>query len=195
MQDFDGVVAGASAFSFNNLTSCSYHFLPLTGTEGSATFVPLEKLPVIHQDVLKQCDELDRVAYGILGLSELHYYDPIGLVCSQSQNASCLTSVQADTVCDIYSPLLASDRSPAHFGCGRVLRLRRRCPRSSMDSALVQQTGFHMPSLTTSIGILPGSSQRTMVSPQTLALSTLRQGEVISQRSRTKGKRRCIITA
>ncbi|KAK9482559.1 putative Feruloyl esterase b [Lipomyces starkeyi] len=67
-EDFDAVVAGAPAFSFNNLTSWSCHFLPLTGPVDADTFIPMDMWSAIHQDILNQCDVLDgmnqRVPYG-----------------------------------------------------------------------------------------------------------------------------------
>jgi hypothetical protein len=109
--DFDGVVAGAPAFSFNNLTSWSCHFLPLTGTEGAATFIPSSMWPTIHRDILSQCDKLDGAADDILESPDLCNYDPSSLMCSSGQNSSCLTSTQTDTVRSIYSPLYATDGS------------------------------------------------------------------------------------
>ena len=109
--DSDGVVAGAPAFSFNNLTSWSSGFLPLTGTPESATFVPLAMWPVIHQDILAQCDMLDGVADGILESPYLCNYDPSGLLCASGQNDTCLTAAQVQTVRRTYAPLLDSDSS------------------------------------------------------------------------------------
>lgn len=54
--DFDGVIAGAPALAFNNLSSWSGHFLTILGTPTSPTFVPLNLWPYIHQEVLNQCD-------------------------------------------------------------------------------------------------------------------------------------------
>lgn len=110
-EDFDGVIAGAPAFAFNNLTSWSCHFLPLTGLEGAPTFVPFSMWPTIHQDILDQCDGLDGAVDGILESPDLCNYDPAGLVCAPGQNSSCLTATQADTVRSIYSPLLGTDGS------------------------------------------------------------------------------------
>ncbi|CAI0644857.1 unnamed protein product [Colletotrichum noveboracense] len=63
---FDGVVVGASAIAWNNLTSWATRFYPLLGTTESATFIPLDMWPVIHQGILDRCDTLDGVADGIL---------------------------------------------------------------------------------------------------------------------------------
>ncbi|KAH7119162.1 Tannase/feruloyl esterase [Dendryphion nanum] len=109
--DFDGVIAGAPAFSFNNLTSWSCHFLPLTGTQGAPTFVPFDMWPIIRQDILKQCDALDGHVDGILESPDLCIYDPSGLICGPGQTSSCLTPIQANTVRSIYSPLYGTDGS------------------------------------------------------------------------------------
>ncbi|OJJ35961.1 hypothetical protein ASPWEDRAFT_156253 [Aspergillus wentii DTO 134E9] len=106
-QDFDGIVAGAPAISFNNLTSWSSYFYPLTGPPTADTFVPFAVWPLISQDILRQCDHLDGAVDGILESPDLCDYDPSGLICSEGQNSStCLTETQAKTVRSIYSPLL-----------------------------------------------------------------------------------------
>lgn len=107
--DFDGIVAGDPAINFNNLTSWSCHFLPLTGVAGSPTFVPLDLWSVVHEDILAQCDELDGVADGVIENPDLCNYNPDGLVCAEGQTSDCLTSTQVETVRGIYSPLLGED--------------------------------------------------------------------------------------
>ncbi|KAH7053333.1 Tannase/feruloyl esterase, partial [Macrophomina phaseolina] len=106
--DFDGIVAGAPAFSFNNLTSWSSNFLVLTGAPGSATFVPTSMWPTIHEDILAQCDELDGARDGVLESPDLCNYDPSGLICASNttNSTTCLTETQAQTVRSIFSPLL-----------------------------------------------------------------------------------------
>ncbi|KAF1954562.1 tannase and feruloyl esterase [Byssothecium circinans] len=111
-EDFDGIIAGAPAFSFDNLTSWSGHFYPITGPANSSTFVPRELWSTVHADVLKQCDMLDNYADGILEDASICNYTASGLLCGSSTNSSsCLTQDQVDTVNEIYSPLLASDGS------------------------------------------------------------------------------------
>ncbi|KAL1626676.1 hypothetical protein SLS54_002839 [Diplodia seriata] len=109
--DFDGIVAGAPAFSFNNLTSWSCNFLPLTGTPQSATYVPTALWPtVIHADILAQCDGLDGARDGIIEAPDRCAYDPSGLACGATNNsnnsAACLTPAQVATVRAVYAPLL-----------------------------------------------------------------------------------------
>ncbi|ORY01583.1 feruloyl esteras-like protein B [Clohesyomyces aquaticus] len=110
-EDFDGIVAGAPAFAFNNLTSWSGHFYPLTGPPGSPAFVPTAMWPVIHQDILRQCDMLDGYADGILEDPSLCKYDSKGLICNATLTTNCLTPTQSQTVQKIFSPLLTTDGS------------------------------------------------------------------------------------
>jgi len=55
-EDFDDIVARSAASAFSNLTSWSGHFFTATGPTNASTFVPAEMWPIIHADILKQCD-------------------------------------------------------------------------------------------------------------------------------------------
>ncbi|KAJ4366442.1 Feruloyl esterase [Neocucurbitaria cava] len=107
-EDFDGIVAGAPAFAFNNLTSWSGHFYRLTGPPGSATFLSQALWVQVHIDVLKQCDTLDGYADGVIEDPLQCNYDPSGLICPNgtTNSTTCLTPVQANTVKAIFQPLL-----------------------------------------------------------------------------------------
>lgn len=106
-EDFDGIVAGAPALSFNNLNSWSGHFYNLTGPPTAPTFVTRAQWQQVRLDVLKQCDEKDGLADGILEYPYGCEYDPSGLVCSEGSNTTtCLSPVQVETVKSVYSPLL-----------------------------------------------------------------------------------------
>ncbi|EDU47564.1 Tannase domain containing protein [Pyrenophora tritici-repentis] len=105
--DFDGIIAGAPAVAFNNLTSWSGHFYPITGPSNSSTFIPLPLWSVIHDDVMKQCDGLDGLVDGILEDPLMCHYDPSGLVCAEGSNSSaCLTPTQVQTVKKFFAPLV-----------------------------------------------------------------------------------------
>lgn len=56
--DFDGVVAGAPAVAFNNLTSWSGDFLKILGNSSSPTFVSTDLWTVVHEEILNQCDRM-----------------------------------------------------------------------------------------------------------------------------------------
>ena len=107
--DFDGVVAGAPALAFNNLSSWSGSFLLKTGTNTSATFLTPAKWALVHQDILAQCDALDGVADGILEDPELCAYRPENLQCSPGNSTNCLTSPQVQTVRKVFTDLYGAD--------------------------------------------------------------------------------------
>ncbi|EON69633.1 hypothetical protein W97_08893 [Coniosporium apollinis CBS 100218] len=108
---FDGVVAGAPANAFNNLTSWSGHFYTLTGPVNASTFIPASMWPVIHQDILDQCDNIDGYADGILEDPDLCQYRPESLICGPGNTTNCLTGEQASTLRQIFSPLYGLDGS------------------------------------------------------------------------------------
>lgn len=61
--------------------------------------------------MLKQCDKLDGYADGILEYPPLCNYDPTGLLCAGSSNAStCLTAKQVETVKTVLSPVYNDNR-------------------------------------------------------------------------------------
>lgn len=106
--DFDGIVSGAPAIAFANLTSWSGHFYAITGPPSAPTFVTMPQWIMVHGDVLKQCDALDGFVDGIIEDPRLCNYDPSGLACPEgSTNATnCLTAPQVETVKAVFSPLL-----------------------------------------------------------------------------------------
>jgi feruloyl esterase len=106
-EEFDGIIAGAPALAFNNLTSWSGSFYKTTGPNTSATFVPRPLWLAVHADILKQCDKLDGHEDGILEFPQECNYDPSGLICGQGGNSTaCLTPTQAETVKKVLSPLV-----------------------------------------------------------------------------------------
>lgn len=110
--DFDGLVVGAPALAFANLTGWSGSFFANGGTPTESTFVPMAMWPVIHQDILAQCDGLDGHVDGILEDASMCLYNvSSSLLCSSGDAsssaaaASCLTDEQAETVRKTYAPL------------------------------------------------------------------------------------------
>ncbi|KAG5764960.1 hypothetical protein H9Q72_006959 [Fusarium xylarioides] len=109
--DFDGIVAGAPALAFNSLSAWAGHFYDITGPPDSSTFVPESYwTTIIHNDIMRQCDELDGFKDAIIEDASICNYDPTGLTCRPSQNqTSCLTKEQVETVRKAYSPLKFSN--------------------------------------------------------------------------------------
>ncbi|KAG9234077.1 tannase and feruloyl esterase-domain-containing protein [Amylocarpus encephaloides] len=110
-EDFDGVVAGAPAFAFPNLTAWSGHFYPMFGNASSASYIPAgSKWQLVHQEVLKQCDAIDGIADGILEDPNLCHFRPESLQCVSSRpstnTANCLTKPQVKAVREALSDYL-----------------------------------------------------------------------------------------
>ncbi|KAH6893131.1 tannase and feruloyl esterase [Thelonectria olida] len=103
--DFDGIVAGAPAFDFNNLQAWSGSFYGITGPPGASTFVTAAQWDLVIKDVLKECDGLDGVVDGIIEDPDLCQYRPENLICGQDEKTNCLTGLQAETVRRVFSPL------------------------------------------------------------------------------------------
>lgn len=140
---FDGVSAGAPAVSFNNLNTWSAHFLVLTGTNTSDTFVSRELWSVVHQDVLDKCDALDGSKDGILEAPDLCRYKADDLLCGGpgAKNApppNCLTAKQLGTVNAVFSEMRATD--------GAALYPRMQ-PGPELDAFDVYYTGLPSPYL------------------------------------------------
>ncbi|KAK2011896.1 tannase and feruloyl esterase [Colletotrichum eremochloae] len=103
--DFDGIVAGAPAMAFNNLTSWSGHFYTATGPPGSPTFLTPDLWDLVYKDILAQCDGLDGLVDGIIEDPDLCQYRPESLICGSGQTANCLTGTQAQTVRTVFGDL------------------------------------------------------------------------------------------
>ena len=105
-EDFDGVVVGAPALAFNNLSSWSGSFFPKTGAENSSTWLTPDEWALVHDDILRQCDGLDGIEDGIVEDPTLCYYKPTTLQCSPNvaNKSSCLTAAKVETVGKVFEP-------------------------------------------------------------------------------------------
>ena len=110
--DFDGIVAGSPALDFNNLVSWRANFFPVTGSVDSPDFItPSTWTTLIHNEILKQCDRIDRVIDGILEHPKLCKFRPEALTCVDDIVTDCLTTVQVEIVRKIFSPLYGEDNN------------------------------------------------------------------------------------
>lgn len=110
--DFDGIVVGAPALAFNNLTSWAGRFLSITGPANSSNSLSLADWALVHEDILRQCDALDGAIDGILEDPELCAYRPNSLQCLRSgKQTNCLTATQIDTVRRVFEDYHGVDGS------------------------------------------------------------------------------------
>jgi feruloyl esterase len=117
-EDFDGVVAGAPAIAFTNLTSWSAHFYTIFGANASSpAFIPAGNLwTVIHKEILNQCDGLDGAVDGILEDPSLCQFRPEALLCGSSNSTNCLTPAQAGAVREAFADYYGIDGSLIYPG-------------------------------------------------------------------------------
>lgn len=131
---FDGILAGAPAFAFNNLSSWSGHFLPITGSNTSETYLTPAKWAVVHADILKQCDSLDGAVDGIIEDPSLCNYKPVALQCASNatNTSTCLTAAQVNTVTGVFAP---------YYGENGALVYPRMQPGSEILASRIYYTG------------------------------------------------------
>ena len=106
-EDFNGIVVGAPAVNFNNMTSWRASFFGKTGASTSPNFIPAGSWEgFIHDEILKQCDTIDGVADGIIEDPTLCDFRPEVLISGLGQNSTnCLSEAQVEIVKSVFSPL------------------------------------------------------------------------------------------
>lgn len=112
--DFDGVVVGAPAVAFANLTSWRGSFYGRAGEPGDARFLTSDEWRMVTEDVLAQCDALDGYVDGIIEAPDLCHYRPAALLCrddGDEDDIRCLTGAQLATVRSVFSDFYGTDGS------------------------------------------------------------------------------------
>lgn len=103
-EDFDGIVAGAPAVDFNNLVSWRARFFTITGAVGSPDFIPANAWKTwIHDEVLRQCDTIDKASDRIIEDPSLCKFDPSKLLCIGDSTSNCLSNSQVQQLETIFS--------------------------------------------------------------------------------------------
>ncbi|CAI9636848.1 tannase and feruloyl esterase [Alternaria burnsii] len=102
--DFDGIVAGAPGVDFNNLISWRARFFTITGPIKGSNFIPKTAWQTwIHDEVLRQCDTIDKVKDGIIEDPALCKFDPSTLLCGRNSMVECLNENQVQQLKTIFS--------------------------------------------------------------------------------------------
>ena len=101
-EDFDGIVAGAPA---NYMTHHAFGIIQAAQAahKGQPGNMSAEKLSLLHDAVLRQCDALDGVKDGVLNDPTACRFDPKTLECKGAEAPGCLTGAQVEAVRKIYS--------------------------------------------------------------------------------------------
>ena len=100
--DFDGIIAGATAINNSRLHAAQIWFTA-QNLRDETSAIPEDKLPALHEAVLKACDALDGVQDRVIGNPRQCKFDPQVLLCKEGDAATCLTAAQAETVKRIYA--------------------------------------------------------------------------------------------
>ncbi|KAH7317700.1 Tannase/feruloyl esterase [Rhexocercosporidium sp. MPI-PUGE-AT-0058] len=112
-EDFDGVVAGAPAFNFVNLSGWSALFYTLFGNDTSdPRFVTADQwAEVVHPEVLNQCDGIDGVVDGVIEDPELCRFRPEALLCAPNagNTTACLRKEQVESLRAVYTDYYGVD--------------------------------------------------------------------------------------
>ncbi|KZT73136.1 feruloyl esterase-like protein [Daedalea quercina L-15889] len=108
--EFDGLVIGSPAAWHTHLRMWAGYLNNLVEPNSSDRYIN-ETLwtGVIHEEVLKQCDDIDGLSDGIINDPRLCNLNTSALLCQSGQDTStCLTSTQIDVLEKIYSDYIVS---------------------------------------------------------------------------------------
>jgi feruloyl esterase len=103
-QDFDGIIAGAPAYTWTDMSIKLVSVAQATLND-PASMIPPSKYPVLHQAVLDACDALDGLKDGLVGDPTRCRFDPKVTECKGADGSSCLTSAQVEAAKRIYGAL------------------------------------------------------------------------------------------
>jgi len=101
-EDFDGIIAGAPAANWTALMT-SFIWAAQAAYQGQPGNLPKEKLTILHDAVIKSCDQLDGVKDGLLEDPRRCKFDPKTVECRGADDSACLTAPQVEAARKIYS--------------------------------------------------------------------------------------------
>jgi feruloyl esterase len=103
-EDFDGILIGAPAYAWANLTGFQIHVNLFQSDATSPSYITAANFVFIADQVTKACDTLDNVPDGIISNPRKCNFDTNTLLCSNFPNGTvgCLTPAQVTTLNNIY---------------------------------------------------------------------------------------------
>ncbi|KAJ9121063.1 hypothetical protein QFC24_005044 [Naganishia onofrii] len=111
-EDYDGVVIGSPANSFGRLMPWELHQSLVMQPVNSSRWIPSATWTAIYKEVLKQCDEIDGVADGVLSDPEACNFVPERMACKLGNNETdCLTLDQLETFRKLYTTYVDSEQN------------------------------------------------------------------------------------
>ncbi|KAI1307761.1 Tannase/feruloyl esterase [Xylaria venustula] len=102
---FDGVLVGGSAWYTSHLNTWAIKAATYNWPADDDKHINWQLLPAIADQIVRQCDDIDGVADGIISLPGLCDVDFDALSCERSgaNQPACLTAAQAQTIKNVYS--------------------------------------------------------------------------------------------
>jgi len=113
-EDFDGIVAGAPAFAWPAIAAKflqhSQYIYP--DPKDLKPVITKDNLKLLQEEVLKQCDQVDGTADGILNNPGKCQFDfsKLPVCANEKQGSACFTKAQLAAIKSIYSPLVANGK-------------------------------------------------------------------------------------
>ena len=104
--DFNGIIAGAPILLFQvQNTLYNGWLLRLNTDENNNTILLPDKLPMLHQAVLDECDILDGVKDNLISNPAACKFDPQSIQCSENatNTTQCLTAAEMEVVRKVYT--------------------------------------------------------------------------------------------
>ncbi len=103
--DFDGVIAGAPGFGTTLQVARALLYQVMLAKPGNA--LPVEKVELISEATLEECDARDGLRDGLISDPRLCRFTPEALKCSGSDRPDCLTASQIATAKIIYDGVMS----------------------------------------------------------------------------------------
>ncbi len=103
--DYDGIVAGASANYITHLQAGQEYMSWLSLRDGTSgpEYIPPSKYPALHQAALNACDAMDGVKDGVIEDPTRCHFNPKTVECKGEGDDDCLTAAQVKTAQGIYA--------------------------------------------------------------------------------------------
>ncbi len=103
-RDFNGIIAGAPANDATHLYAVALEHYE-AALRDAKSFLPPDKLRLLHAAVLKACDARDGVTDGVIEDPERCHIDLQALECRGGDRPDCLTAAQLEAARERYGPL------------------------------------------------------------------------------------------
>jgi len=100
---FDGIAAGGGVFDFTgNAGIHGIWLLQATIDPNGDPLIPVEKIPLLGQHVMSQCDSLDGTNDGIVSRPDLCTPEIDSLICDAEENSACFSAEAVSSIKKLY---------------------------------------------------------------------------------------------